>query len=79
MTIQRHTLHKRNINVNTQRLLGLNQLLWYYADMEKKRCPTEMAYPPNANVTTDSNACIVWRRFAKYVVPIFLNKYLRAL
>ncbi|XP_032663846.1 transient receptor potential-gamma protein isoform X2 [Odontomachus brunneus] len=43
---------------------GLNQLLWYYADMEKKRCPTAMPYPPNANVTTDSNACIVWRRFA---------------
>ncbi|XP_026829989.1 transient receptor potential-gamma protein isoform X1 [Ooceraea biroi] len=43
---------------------GLNQLLWYYADMEKKRCPTEWTYPPNANVTTDSNACIVWRRFA---------------
>ncbi|XP_014485094.1 PREDICTED: transient receptor potential-gamma protein [Dinoponera quadriceps] len=43
---------------------GLNQLLWYYADMEKKRCPTAMAHLPNANVTTDSNACIVWRRFA---------------
>ncbi|EFN61135.1 Transient receptor potential-gamma protein [Camponotus floridanus] len=43
---------------------GLNQLLWYYADMEKKRCPTAMAYSPNANVTSDSNACIVWRRFA---------------
>lgn len=47
--------------------LGLNQLLWYYADMEKKRCPTAMSYSSNANVTTDSNACIVWRRFAKYV------------
>ncbi|EFN85066.1 Transient receptor potential-gamma protein [Harpegnathos saltator] len=43
---------------------GLNQLLWYYADMEKKRCPTAMAYSSNANVTTDTNACIVWRRFA---------------
>lgn len=43
---------------------GLNQLLWYYADMEKKRCPTAMAYSGNTNVTTDSNACIVWRRFA---------------
>ncbi|XP_026671309.1 transient receptor potential-gamma protein isoform X2 [Ceratina calcarata] len=43
---------------------GLNQLLWYYADMEKKRCPTAMSYHPNASVTTDSNACIVWRRFA---------------
>ncbi|KAL6437813.1 hypothetical protein ACFW04_004272 [Cataglyphis niger] len=41
---------------------GLNQLLWYYADMEKKRCP--MVYPHSANITTDSNACIVWRRFA---------------
>ncbi|XP_076619198.1 transient receptor potential cation channel gamma isoform X3 [Colletes latitarsis] len=43
---------------------GLNQLLWYYAVMEKKRCPTAMSHSPNANVTTDSNACIVWRRFA---------------
>ncbi|XP_035722146.1 transient receptor potential-gamma protein-like isoform X7 [Vespa mandarinia] len=43
---------------------GLNQLLWYYADMEKKRCPTAMQYPMNVNITTDSNACIVWRRFA---------------
>ncbi|XP_076676587.1 transient receptor potential cation channel gamma isoform X2 [Andrena cerasifolii] len=43
---------------------GLNQLLWYYADMEKKRCPSAMAYSSNASVTTDSNACVVWRRFA---------------
>ncbi|XP_008550220.1 transient receptor potential-gamma protein isoform X4 [Microplitis demolitor] len=43
---------------------GLNQLLWYYADMEKKRCPSA-SYPySNNNTTTDSNACIVWRRFA---------------
>ncbi|XP_011503566.1 PREDICTED: transient receptor potential-gamma protein isoform X2 [Ceratosolen solmsi marchali] len=44
---------------------GLNQLLWYYADMEKKRCPTAMPHlPANANITMDPNACIVWRRFA---------------
>ncbi|XP_051166224.1 transient receptor potential-gamma protein isoform X11 [Leptopilina boulardi] len=44
---------------------GLNQLLWYYADLEKKKCPTASAYPQNANVTNmDPNACIVWRRFA---------------
>ncbi|XP_076760151.1 transient receptor potential cation channel gamma isoform X5 [Xylocopa sonorina] len=43
---------------------GLNQLLWYYADMEKKRCPAAMPHSSVANVTTDSNACIVWRRFA---------------
>ena len=56
---------------------GLNQLLWYYADMEKKRCPTAMLYPSSSgssNVTTDSNACIVWRRFAKYVyLGIFIT------
>ncbi|XP_044587322.1 transient receptor potential-gamma protein isoform X3 [Cotesia glomerata] len=43
---------------------GLNQLLWYYADMEKKRCPTANYPYSNNNTTTDSNACIVWRRFA---------------
>ncbi|XP_043484269.1 transient receptor potential-gamma protein isoform X3 [Leptopilina heterotoma] len=44
---------------------GLNQLLWYYADLEKKKCPTASANPQNANVTNmDPNACIVWRRFA---------------
>ncbi|XP_017766360.1 PREDICTED: transient receptor potential-gamma protein [Eufriesea mexicana] len=45
---------------------GLNQLLWYYADMEKKRCHavSAMSHAPSANITTDSNACIVWRRFA---------------
>ncbi|XP_063636184.1 transient receptor potential-gamma protein isoform X3 [Cydia splendana] len=41
---------------------GLNQLLWYYADMEKKRCVTT---PSSANGTIpDPDACIVWRRFA---------------
>ena len=48
---------------------GLNQLLWYYADLEKKKCPTASAYTQTSNVTnTDQNACIVWRRFAKYVL-----------
>ncbi|XP_049313223.1 transient receptor potential-gamma protein [Bactrocera dorsalis] len=45
---------------------GLNQLLWYYADLEKKRCPE--VSPSNVlitmNGTTDANACIVWRRFS---------------
>ncbi|XP_055386618.1 transient receptor potential-gamma protein-like isoform X2 [Condylostylus longicornis] len=42
---------------------GLNQLLWYYADLEKKRCPELTG---NANLTngTDLNACTVWRRFS---------------
>ncbi|KAK9496929.1 hypothetical protein O3M35_012878 [Rhynocoris fuscipes] len=42
---------------------GMNQLLWYYADMEKKRCPnaTTTFDPKQPN---DPDACIVWRRFA---------------
>ncbi|XP_077296878.1 transient receptor potential-gamma protein-like isoform X3 [Arctopsyche grandis] len=49
---------------------GLNQLLWYYADMEKKRCPKENTYGSkmhDINSTKpepDTNACVVWRRFA---------------
>ncbi|XP_069698354.1 transient receptor potential-gamma protein isoform X3 [Periplaneta americana] len=42
---------------------GLNQLLWYYADMEKQRCPnaTTTFDPKNPS---DPDACVVWRRFA---------------
>ncbi|XP_018406450.1 PREDICTED: transient receptor potential-gamma protein [Cyphomyrmex costatus] len=44
---------------------GLNQLLWYYADMEKKQCPSAMPYAANVSTTNaDPNACTVWRRFA---------------
>ncbi|KAM7351321.1 transient receptor potential cation channel gamma isoform 2-T2 [Cochliomyia hominivorax] len=45
---------------------GLNQLLWYYADLEKKRCPEVSPHNVliNLNGTTDPNACIVWRRFS---------------
>uniref|UniRef100_A0A1B0BV64 Transient receptor ion channel domain-containing protein n=1 Tax=Glossina palpalis gambiensis TaxID=67801 RepID=A0A1B0BV64_9MUSC len=45
---------------------GLNQLLWYYADLEKKRCPevSPTNVLINLNGTTDPNACIVWRRFS---------------
>ncbi|XP_055550789.1 transient receptor potential-gamma protein isoform X1 [Wyeomyia smithii] len=44
---------------------GLNQLLWYYADLEKKRCPDVSTFSGSSNLTsTDPNACVVWRRFA---------------
>jgi hypothetical protein len=83
---------------------GMNQLLWYYADLEKKTCyspPAKWAHQapvggtqaiPSGNSssaaasvpfyhqmshsgvgvggvgsTIDTDACIVWRRFAKYV------------
>ncbi|KAJ8727269.1 hypothetical protein PYW08_015666 [Mythimna loreyi] len=43
---------------------GLNQLLWYYADMEKKRCTTGTAALTANGTFPDPDACIVWRRFA---------------
>ncbi|KOB67644.1 Transient receptor potential channel, partial [Operophtera brumata] len=42
---------------------GLNQLLWYYADMEKKRCTTGTSVAANGTLP-DPDACVVWRRFA---------------
>lgn len=44
---------------------GLNQLLWYYADLESKKC-----YHNNSDVPdfdTEDKACSTWRRFAKFV------------
>lgn len=49
---------------NTVSPPGLNQLLWYYADMEKKRCTTGTSLTANGTLP-DPDACIVWRRFAK--------------
>ncbi|KAH9638274.1 hypothetical protein HF086_013712 [Spodoptera exigua] len=43
---------------------GLNQLLWYYADMEKKRCTTGGTSLTANGTFPDPDACIVWRRFA---------------
>lgn len=42
---------------------GLNQLLWYFSDLEKQKCyhlPNGMADFDNAG-----DACMKWRRFAK--------------
>ena len=43
---------------------GMNQLLWYYADMERKVCYSL----PNGEADFENNreSCIFWRRFAKY-------------
>ncbi|KAK3924952.1 Transient receptor potential-gamma protein, partial [Frankliniella fusca] len=47
---------------------GLNQLLWYYADMEKQICnknqPAQQAGLGNSTHPPDRDACVVWRRFA---------------
>jgi hypothetical protein len=44
---------------------GLNQLLWYYADLEKNKC----YHTPDGHPDFDNNekACAIWRRFAKCV------------
>ncbi|XP_045763146.1 transient receptor potential-gamma protein-like isoform X1 [Maniola jurtina] len=43
---------------------GLNQLLWYYADMEKKKCHISSSLTPANGTLLDPDACVVWRRFA---------------
>ncbi|XP_046978855.1 transient receptor potential-gamma protein isoform X1 [Vanessa cardui] len=43
---------------------GLNQLLWYYADMEKKKCNSGASLTAANGTLPDPDACIVWRRFA---------------
>ena len=40
---------------------GMNQLLWYYADLEYEKCYGEGDIPDPQYATT---ACVVWRRFA---------------
>lgn len=42
---------------------GLNQLMWYYADLERRKC----YHLPNDLPDFDSQekACSIWRRFAK--------------
>ncbi|KFB39081.1 AGAP008435-PA-like protein [Anopheles sinensis] len=50
---------------------GLNQLLWYYADLEKKRCPDVSNFSGVNMTAQDPNACVVWRRFAKYKSTLF--------
>ncbi|XP_015916852.2 transient-receptor-potential-like protein [Parasteatoda tepidariorum] len=41
---------------------GLNQLLWYYADMEKKQC---FSGPGGTeNWTQQRDSCLAWRRFS---------------
>jgi hypothetical protein len=44
-------------------LVGMNQLLWYYADLEKRKC----YHTPDglADFDNEDKACSTWRRFAK--------------
>jgi hypothetical protein len=42
----------------------LNQLLWYFSDLEKQKCFVLPGGLPDWNKNAD--ACAKWRRFAKY-------------
>lgn len=42
---------------------GLNQLLWYYADLEKRKC--YHLHPDIPDFDNNEKACGIWRRFAK--------------
>lgn len=43
--------------------LGMNQLLWYYAELEMRKC----YHLPDGSADFDNNekACAIWRRFTK--------------
>ncbi|KNC32158.1 Transient receptor potential protein [Lucilia cuprina] len=41
---------------------GLNQLLWYYADLEKHKC--YHLHPDVADFDDQEKACTIWRRFS---------------
>lgn len=47
---------------------GLNQLLWYYADLEKQKCYHLHHDIPDFD--NNEKACGIWRRFAKYVIAM---------
>lgn len=40
----------------------MNQLLWFYADLEKQVCDEKAK---NGMSYDDTDSCIVWRRFSK--------------
>ncbi|KAI4463490.1 transient receptor potential channel [Holotrichia oblita] len=46
-------------------LTGLNQLLWYFSDLERKRCYHLSG--GDADWKNERDACIKWRGFAKYI------------
>lgn len=55
---------------------GMNQLLWYYADLERNRCDSLKAARVNESLKggedfnlfkfeREPEGCILWRRFSK--------------
>lgn len=46
---------------------GLNQLMWYYAELEKNKCYHSANGVPDFD--NQERACTIWRRYAKYEFP----------
>jgi hypothetical protein len=44
-------------------IAGMNQLLWYYADLEQAKCYHIDGV--NADFENQDKACTIWRRFSK--------------
>ncbi|XP_076686559.1 transient receptor potential isoform X2 [Andrena cerasifolii] len=43
---------------------GMNQLMWYYADLEKQKCYHMKEFPDLPDFDNQEKACSIWRRFA---------------
>ncbi|CAL7952124.1 unnamed protein product [Xylocopa violacea] len=43
---------------------GMNQLMWYYADLEKQKCYHMKDFPDLPDFDNEEKACSIWRRFA---------------
>ncbi|XP_034190948.1 transient receptor potential [Osmia lignaria lignaria] len=43
---------------------GMNQLMWYYADLEKMKCYHMKDFPDLPDFDNQEKACSIWRRFA---------------
>ncbi|XP_076618854.1 transient receptor potential [Colletes latitarsis] len=43
---------------------GMNQLMWYYADLEKMKCYSIKGFPDLPDFDNQEKACSIWRRFA---------------
>lgn len=56
---------------------GMNQLMWYYADLEKQKCYNIKDFPDLPDFDNQEKACSIWRRFAKYITIIRLYSLLK--
>ena len=59
------TMTKTNSRFLFTLLTGLHQLLWYFSDLEKRKCFTLPGDLPDWKKNPES--CAKWRRFAKYI------------